>query len=79
LQRDHHNNFGALLSMKRPEQKEAPLCRNCANSHYAAELRGNQQIMEFYIMTPLRIDWHALHEILQLIADIIAIIKGLQR
>jgi hypothetical protein len=30
-------------------------------------------------MTPLRIDWHALHEILQVIADIIAIIRGLQR
>jgi hypothetical protein len=35
--------------------------------------------MEFYIMTPLQIDWHTLHEILQVIADIIAIIKGLQR
>jgi hypothetical protein len=30
-------------------------------------------------MTPLFIDWHTLHEILQVIADIIAIVKGLQR
>lgn len=64
--------------MRRLENK-TPQCRDCTNSHYSAELRGNQQIMEFYIMTPLRIDWHALHEILQVIADIIAIIKGLQR
>jgi hypothetical protein len=30
-------------------------------------------------MNPFLIDWHALHEILQVVADIIAIIRGLQR
>jgi hypothetical protein len=30
-------------------------------------------------MNPSLIDWHALHEILQVVADIIAILKGLQR
>jgi hypothetical protein len=30
-------------------------------------------------MTPFLIDWHTLHEILQVIADVIAIIKGLKR
>jgi hypothetical protein len=30
-------------------------------------------------MTPFLIDWHTLHEILRVVADIIAIVKGLQR
>jgi hypothetical protein len=43
---DRYNYFGDLPRMKRPEEKETPQCRDCANSHYPAELRGNQPIME---------------------------------
>jgi hypothetical protein len=65
--------------MKRLEDKETPQCRGCANSHCSVELRGNKPNYEVQKMPPFLTDWHTLHEILQVIADIIAILKGLQR